>query len=66
LPDEPANASIWPLGIYGSYREISDRQKSGGQKIKMKGEKQMAYTTQLVLRNDETENQGTRAKYGEV
>ena len=26
----------------------------------------MAYTTQLVLRNDETENQGTRAKYGEV
>jgi hypothetical protein len=26
----------------------------------------MGYTTQLVLRNEETENQDTRAKYGEV
>jgi hypothetical protein len=26
----------------------------------------MAYTTQLVLRNEENENQETRAKYGEV
>ena len=58
-----------PKGAH-QCREITDSlitsgAEMGATKEKVKGEKQMAYTAQLVLRNEETENQGTRAKYGE-